>query len=292
VPRSAAERALPAFAVRPGEHACCRFAQARDDDRLLTSFIRDGLGRAHKVVCFSTTPAIDTARLAGTDAEAAAALADGRLDVLAAHEVYLPDGRFEVERMVAFVGEAHARVLRDGYAGLSLTGDTRWAASGAPGCDRLAEYEQRVGSVGDDQTLLMLCRYDMAQFPVGSLSDITAAHQVEVSPELMPIGRTGDLACARLGDGRTLRLAGELDYDCADTVAGLLAAHFHGELRLDLADLHFVDVAGMRALRSRTAQPLKIVGASEQVLRLIGLMAWDADPGVEVLGRTAVRELA
>jgi ABC-type transporter Mla MlaB component len=91
----------------------------------------------------------------------------------------------------------------------------------------------------------------------------------------MTIGRDRDLAAARLHDGRSLRLAGELDYDCATTVEDMLAAHFHGGLSLDLADLRYGDVAGMRALRGRTAQPLTIVGASEPVLQLLDLLAWD-----------------
>jgi hypothetical protein len=120
--------------VRPGEHACCRFAHADAEDRLVTSFMCDGLGPGHKVLCFSAAPAIEveTARLARMNAEIGAALGDGRLDVLAAHDVYLPDGCFEADRMVAFVGDAHGHALRDGFAGLSVNGDMRWALSGGP----------------------------------------------------------------------------------------------------------------------------------------------------------------
>jgi ABC-type transporter Mla MlaB component len=168
----------------------------------------------------------------------------------------------------------------------------RWALSGAPGCERLAEYEERLNDLCDDDTLVVLCRYDVAQFAAGALSEISAAHGVEVSPELLPIGREGDLACARLRDSRALRLAGGLDHGCAATVEEVVAAHFEGELRLDLADLRYVDVAGMRALRGRTPQPLKIVSASEQVLRLLDLLGWDTDPTVEVIDRTAERKAA
>ena len=83
--------------------------------------------------------------------------------------------------------------------------------------------------------------------------------------------------------GRVLRLAGDLDFDCSQTLADVIEGHFHGPLRLDLADLTYVDVAGMRALRGRTGQSLLIVAASEAVTRLIGLLAWDTDPDIELL---------
>jgi hypothetical protein len=70
----------------------------------------------------------------------------------------------------------------------------------------------------------------------------------------------------------------------ADVVApaDVLDAHFHGPLRLDLADLEFVDVAGMRALRGHKGQQLTIAGASPPVRRLLGLLGWDTDPSVQV----------
>jgi len=52
---------------------------------------------------------------------------------------------------------------------------------------------------------------------------------------------------------------------------------------LDLADLSYVDVAGMRALRGRKGQHLIITPASNAVRRLVALMAWDTDPDVELL---------
>jgi anti-anti-sigma regulatory factor len=61
----------------------------------------------------------------------------------------------------------------------------------------------------------------------------------------------------------------------------VLGARCRGSLALDLADLHFVDAVGMRALRGRSGErSIAIVAASEAVERLSELMGWDADPGV------------
>jgi anti-anti-sigma regulatory factor len=64
----------------------------------------------------------------------------------------------------------------------------------------------------------------------------------------------------------------------------MLAAHFHGPLVVDLGDVEFIDVAGMRALRGRKGQPLRITAASTIVRQLVALLAWDTDPLVEVAG--------
>jgi anti-anti-sigma factor len=103
-----------------------------------------------------------------------------------------------------------------------------------------------------------------------------------MSPELATVGREGCLAAARISDGETLRLSGELDFSSAEALGDVLRAHFHGKLQLDLADLDFVDVAGMRALRGTKEQPLIIVAASDCVHRLVSLLAWDTAPGIEI----------
>ena len=114
------------------------------------------------------------------------------------------------------------------------------------------------------------------------MTELAAHHDVDASPELAAIGRDGPVSAARVRGSQALRLAGELDFDGAPAVADVIAAHFHGPLRLDLADLSYIDVAGMRALRGRTGQQVTIAGASEAVRRVAELLAWDTDPDVQL----------
>ena len=67
-----------------------------------------------------------------------------------------------------------------------------------------------------------------------------------------------------------------------DGLLGFLDDNVHGLLRVDLADVEFADVAGMRALRGGRLRQLVIDGASDPVRRLVGLLGWDTDPGVMV----------
>ena len=100
--------------------------------------------------------------------------------------------------------------------------------------------------------------------------------------ELAPISRCGYLAADLVGPERILRLAGELDVEAAATVAAVIDARGDGPICVDLADLEFVDVAGLRALRGTHGHPIAIAAPSDAVLRLVGMLGWDSDPGVEL----------
>jgi ABC-type transporter Mla MlaB component len=279
-----AQCARVAVTVRPGEHACCHFAHADDRKRLAVAFVHDGLVRGDKVVYLAdaddVAPAV--ARLARLDAGFEPAMARGQLEVLSAGDAYIPDGRFEPDRMLARVREEHARALHEGYLGLSVTGEMPTAVTEVPGGEQLGAYEEQLAR-GLDASCSILCQYDHGSFGPGVLSSVVDAHEIDASPELAAIGRDGELAAARDRRRDALRLSGELDFGCAQTLSDVLDAHFHGPLRLDLADLSYVDVAGMRALRGRRGQPLTIAPASNAVRRLLALLAWDTDPGIELV---------
>jgi ABC-type transporter Mla MlaB component len=271
--------------VRPGEHACCHFAHADDRERLAVAFVRDRLQRGDKVVYFfdGDDAAALVSRLERLDAGFAPAMARGQFEVRRARDVYIPDGHFEADRMLALLREEHDRARAEGYSGLSLSGEVPHAVCELPGGEQLGAYEAGIASDIDGPSSSVLCQYDHGRFAPRLLSDVIEAHEVEASPELAAIGQDGELAAARDRGRDALRLAGELDFGCAQTVSEVLDAHFPGPLRLDLADLSYVDVAGMRALRGRKGQRLTIIPASDAVRRLLALLGWDTDPDIELL---------
>ena len=244
--------------------------------------MRHGLAEGHRVVALvNGDPAAWAAQLAADDPRVEQALEGGQLELRAASEVYLADGSFDMEAMLAEVRAEHARAIRDGYPALSMTGEMGAALRVAPE-EEFHEYERRLGGLMESGTLVFLCQYDHHSLGTHALSDLAGNHCVDGSPELAPIGREGDLAAARVS-GHTVRISGELDFVCAQSLADVLDTHFHGERRFDLADVTFVDVAGMRALRGRPDRTLTITAASEPVQWLLALLAWDTDPRIEVL---------
>jgi ABC-type transporter Mla MlaB component len=274
------EIALP---VRPGEHACCRFARREDRERLTIAFIRAGLERRLRVIylCETSDSQAFVDRLRDADERVAPALASGQLELRAARTAYLPDGTFDPDRVVASLADERSRALARGYGGIAVVVDVS-VVYGQPGAETIQLYERQFHSRPPDLSHVLLCHYRPERIPPAELTELAAQHDVDASPELAPIGREGPLSAVRVHSDQALRLAGELDFDGAPAVGDVLTAHFHGPLRLDLADLTFVDVAGMRALRGRTGQPVTIAGASEPVRRLAELLAWDTDPDVEL----------
>jgi ABC-type transporter Mla MlaB component len=270
--------------VRPGEHACCHFTQADDRERLAVAFVRDGLHRGDKVVYFfdGDDAAALVTRLKRLDPAFEPAMTSGQFEIRRARDAYLPDGCFEADRMLALLREEHHRARAEGYGGLSITGEMPGVICEMPGGEQLGTYEARIASDIDAPSYSVLCQYDHGRFGPELLSNVVEAHAIDASPELAAIGRDGELAAARDRERDALRLAGELDFGCAQTVSEVLDAHFEGPLRLDLADLSYVDVAGMRALRAQKGQRLTISPASDAVRQLLELLAWDTDPDVEL----------
>ena len=275
-----------ALAIRPGEHACCRFAHADDRRRLALAFVRAGLDRGHKIAYLSgeDDAACFVADLRATDDRTDDAMERGQLEVRSASDAFLPDGSFDPAGMHDALHDEHTRALAEGYAGLSMAGDMSWALGAASALlDQLVSYEHEVTTMMEGNgTFSFLCIYDHGRFAAGTLADVVDSHGVDVSPELAQVGRVGYLAASRVLPGPTLRLCGELDFGSADAVAGVLHAHYHGTLRLDLADLGYVDVTGLRALRGKSGQRLAITSASQPVRRLLGLLGWDTDPRIEI----------
>jgi ABC-type transporter Mla MlaB component len=251
-----------------------------DRERLAKAFIAGGLARRHKVVYLRALGGGDNPDLAERLREAFAdALASRQLSVVDAHDIYARDGTFDLQRMLAWGSAQRALAIGEGWAGLSATSDMS-APAGAPGDELLSDQDAGLGAFGD---CTLLCQYDHRHHPAGTLAAVASQYHVDIAPELASIGRTGCVAAALVAPKRTLRLAGELDFNCALAVGEAIDAHFHGPLRLDLADLQFIDVAGIRALRGRTRQAITIVDASPPARRLMELIAWDTDPGIEIL---------
>jgi ABC-type transporter Mla MlaB component len=277
---TASEIALP---VRPGERACCRFARPEDRERLTIAFVRAGLRRRQKVVYLydRDDPGLFLEHLAAVDGRAHAALASGQLELRPARQASLSDGVFDHRRTAATPHTEHRRALLEGFDGLAITGAASVVCD-EPGAEGLTHDRHGMDEESRDSSQLYLCHYPSDHVTAVRLAELAAGHDVDASPELAPIGRDGAVSAVRVRASQSLRLAGELDYDGAPAVAEVIAAHFHGPLRLDLADLSYVDVAGMRALRGRTNQSLTIADASEAVRRVAELLAWDTDPDVEL----------
>jgi ABC-type transporter Mla MlaB component len=261
--------------IRPGEHACCRFGSASDRRRVVASVVGHVLRRGDRAVYLHDR--VDAheliSDLADADEAVGPALERGQL-VVRSPRIHAVEGTFDIDFVLGWCSDERDRSLADGYEGLTLIVEVGAAIADA---QALEDYEQRLDALASPATAIV-CIYDPAS--AAPSSAVASLHDVDLAPELAPVGREGHLEAAHLRSG-ALRLAGELDLDGAPILTEVLCARRCDSLALDLADLHFVDVAGMRGLRGRPGErSIAIVAASEAVRRLSDLMGWDTDPGV------------
>jgi anti-anti-sigma regulatory factor len=261
--------------IRPGEHACCRFGSGSDRRRAVASVVGRALRRGDRAVYLHDR--VDAQELvsdlADADEAVGTALERGQL-VVRSPRIHAVEGTFDLDFLLGWCSDERDRSLADGYEGLTLIVEVGASIADA---QMLDDFEEGLDALASPATTI-LCVNDPAR-PARS-SAVAALHDVDLAPELASVCREGHLEAARLRSG-ALRLAGELNFDAAPLLTDVLGARCRGSLALDLADLHFVDTVGMRALRGRSGErSIAIVAASEPVRRLSELMGWDTDPEV------------
>lgn len=117
--------------------------------------------------------------------------AQGILRLIPADSIYLKDGCFEVDRIMAFWKNTFTNLKVAGTERLFISGEMSWATKGAPGSELLLEYESKLQeTVVDYPWVTVLCQYDLNAFPSTTIYDTLVIHPC-VQREA---GSTGGLA--------------------------------------------------------------------------------------------------
>jgi hypothetical protein len=80
--------------------------------------------------------------------------------------------------MIAMLEAAVKDTLDAGFTGLCAAGDMNWILDGAPGTERLAEYEARLNRFYESHHALGLCLYNIGTTPPTALDHCLATHPV------------------------------------------------------------------------------------------------------------------
>ena len=106
------------------DHACLIHETREEQLDAVLPFVRHGLAAGERCVYFADHTTVDAvlAALRATGVEADSECERGALRVLTARESYLRDGAFDPDAMLAFLGEATASALADGFSALRVTG--------------------------------------------------------------------------------------------------------------------------------------------------------------------------
>lgn len=105
-------------------------------------------------------------------------LESGQLLIDTSRETYLRGGEFSPERMLAdiwlpLLNDARA----DGFPTVRVTGEATWALSGAPGTERILEYESTIDEFLLEHGIIAACQYCRGRFDSDFLTDILQVHR-------------------------------------------------------------------------------------------------------------------
>ena len=161
-------------------HACAFFNSADEEYRALLPFIREGFDCGHRSLHIVDPERCDDHRLRLTSAGIDVARAEhgGSFQLCCWQDAYLRDGRFEQDRMLAFLHEALESGRKQGFAMTRLVAHMEWATGESPGVEDLVEYETRINHMWPQHEDAVICVYDLARFRADVVMDIMRTHPV------------------------------------------------------------------------------------------------------------------
>jgi anti-anti-sigma factor len=270
--------------VRLGDHLCLPFSSDDEQREVLTTYILDGLARGERIIYYAgrTAPEEIGSWLAATGVDTDRIVDEGRLEI----RPHLFNGRFEPDVVITTLwGEV--RQTRDaGYPGLrvssEMTSDLRPVADERA----LIEYENRLARVFDSGELAAICQYDRRLFDQAAVTGVIACHPRVV--QIDPLHDDHRLRITPTFDPRGLRVAGDVDLTTSGALASTLrlAANWPGpDVYIDLGELEFIDVAGVRAIVRAAAalQPgrhLVVQRLAPALRKVFEIVGWDRVPGL------------
>jgi len=161
-------------------HACAFFHSADEEYRALLPFIKEGFDCGHRSLHIVDPDLRDAhrQRLTAAGIDLAGAEHGGRFELRCWAEAYLRGGRFEQDRMLAFLQEALDAGRKQGFAMTRLVAHMEWAVGESPGVEDLVEYETRINHMWPQHEDAVICVYDLARFRADIVMDIMRTHPV------------------------------------------------------------------------------------------------------------------
>ena len=161
-------------------HACAFFHSADEEYRALLPFIKEGFDCGHRSLHIVDPDLRDAhrQRLTAAGIDLADAEHGGRFELRCWAEAYLRGGRFEQDRMLAFLQEALDAGRKQGFAMTRLVAHMEWAVGESPGVEDLVEYETRINHMWPQHEDAVICVYDLARFRADIVMDIMRTHPV------------------------------------------------------------------------------------------------------------------
>jgi PAS domain S-box-containing protein len=200
--------------ARLGHHLAHLFTTPPERAAAAAELLAAAMARGERALGLGGEASLEAlaAALTGRGVDVATALARGALQLLPHREQFLPDGAFDPAQVLRAWRARTDAALAAGFTGLVAVTDMDWALSGAPGVERLLEYEAAQG-LALDRHLAGMCQYDATRFPAPLLRGVLRTHallvhdgQVLQNPTAVPAGAAAAPECAEAEVARLLEV--------------------------------------------------------------------------------------
>jgi hypothetical protein len=164
-------------------HVCAFFANDDEEYRVLLPFIREGLSCGDKAIHIVSPEQRQEhlSRLAGGGIDATAHQHSGQLQIRNNTEVYLQDGGFDQDRMIASFEEmATSARSAEGVPLNRIVCRMDWAYGNELHIDEVIEFESRVNYVWRRFDDTVICSYRLANLSGDAVIDIMRTHPMVI----------------------------------------------------------------------------------------------------------------
>ncbi len=164
-------------------HVCAFFASDDEEYRVLLPFIRQGLSCGDKAVNIINPEARQEhlQRLAEAGIDSTAHQQSGQLQIRNNTEVYLRDGRFDQDRMLAAFEEmATSARSAEGFPLSRIVCRMDWASEDQSRIEDVIEFESRVNDVWRRYDDAVICTYHLAKLSGDAVIDIMRTHPMVI----------------------------------------------------------------------------------------------------------------
>jgi len=163
-------------------HVCAFFNNDEEEYRVLLPFIKDGLKSGDKAVhVLNPQQRPDhLRRLSAAGIDPAAAQQSGQLELRTNTEVYLPDGRFDQDRMLEVFEQLASGNANGGFPLSRICCRMDWAIEDKSHVDNVIEFESRVNDVWRRHDDAVICTYHLGSFRGDAVMDIMRTHPMVI----------------------------------------------------------------------------------------------------------------
>lgn len=174
---------MPLFHFEHGNHICVFYQHPVDLVSTLAPFVLEGIRKRERCVCIEPPNVLKILiyKLQFLGVDTLRAIDSGMLEFHDPKRAYLPDGRFEANRIRSVIERQVVRAADEGFKGLRAAGDLSWSGERCDAHGEIIRYENDLQAYCDGKPVTLLCQYQIPQLNAATLDLILHAHQFSIT---------------------------------------------------------------------------------------------------------------